>query len=254
LRWSVYIVGYIRGMGITRAWFLLIFTVAHALLFAQNDSVKITLAVTDSYTKRPMPYVSIINPKSSATVTTDGHGIWEQAIRRQDTLFLFYPGYKSGKFSLAGLAEQKEYKLNIEMTPLQVTLGHDVVIKAPKTLEQIEAERKKLGITPKELEKPNVDALVSPISAIYEALSARAKEREKLKGQIEEDERDKVFKELLNYYNERKIIDLPEDHYVDFIKFCNLPTEFLKNHSDYEIMKTITTYYKKYVRLSGLEK
>ncbi len=241
-------------MRMERALALFVLLAAPGLLFSQSDSVKITLSIIDSYTKRPMPYVSIINPKSSATVTTDGKGIWEQNIRRQDTLFIFYPGYKSGRFSLAGLAEQKEYKLNIEMTPLQVTLGHDVVIKAPKTLEQIEAERKKLGITPKELEKPNVDPLVSPISAIYEALSARAKEREKLKGQIEADERDKVFKELLNYYNERKIIDLPEDHYIDFIKFCNLPTEFLKNHTDYEIMKTITTYYKKYIRLSGLEK
>jgi hypothetical protein len=58
----------------------------------------------------------------------------------------------------------------------------------------------------------------------------------------------------LTYYNEKKITDLPEKNFDDFIKFCNLPLDYLKNHSDYEIMKTITTDYKKYIRLSGLEK
>jgi hypothetical protein len=75
-----------------------------------------------------------------------------------------------------------------------------------------------------------------------------------LKRQIAADDREKVIKELLNYYNEKKIIDLPSDNYNDFIRFANLPTDFLKNHSDYEIMKTVKTLYDKYARLSGLVK
>ena len=134
-----------------------------------------------------------------------------------------------------------------------MTTSHDLVIKAPKTLEQIEEERSHLGITPKELERDKIYPS-SAIIALYDLLSHREKEKEKLKGQIAADDRNKVFKELLNYYNDKQIIDLPADHYDDFIRFANLPTEFLKNHSDYEIMKTVKTLYEKYSRLSGLVK
>src|SRR5437773_2370940 len=83
-------------------------------------------------------------------------------------------------------------------------------------------------INPKELEKPEVDAFQSPISALYELLSARAHEREKLKQQMTDDNRRKVLRELLSYYNENGLIDLPEDHYDDFINFSNLSLNFLK--------------------------
>ena len=110
-----------------------------------------------------------------------------------------------------------------------------------------------MGITPKELDRPEM-IITSPISALYEMFSGRAKEREKLKGQMKKDERRKIFKELLNYYNENGLIDLPEKNYDAFIDFCNLPVEFLKYNSDYEITKTIVTQYNKYGRQSGLIK
>ena len=200
-----------------------------------------------------MAGVNIIDPKISATFATNGSGYAEHNINQRDTLFLFFPGYKTIQISVADSAYESEYALFVFLSPFAIGL-HDVVIKAPKTLDQIEQERKRLGITPKELERPEIQPFSSPISALYEVFSARAKEREKLKGQIQEDDRQKVFKELLTYYNEKKLIDLPESHYDDFIKFCTLPIDYLKNHSDYEIMKTVKTNYNKYIRLSGLEK
>jgi len=244
---------YIRGMRLIRPVILLLLSLSFLTSFSQPLKVKIKLSIFDGYSKRALAGVNIIDPKISETFATNSSGYAEHEIYQRDTLFIFFPGYKTIQVSVSDSVAKSEYALFIFLSPFAIGL-HDVVVKAPKTLEQIEEERKKLGITPKELERPEIQPFSSPISALYEVFSARAKEREKLKGQIQEDDRQKVFKELLTYYNEKKLIDLPEKNYDDFIKFCNLPLDYLKNHSDYEIMKTITTNYKKYIRLSGLEK
>lgn len=222
-------------------------------VFSQSDTVTIQVTILDSYTLRPLAGVSLINPKSAITLSTDGRGYVAEKIMRNDTLFLFYPGYRTAKFSVSDSAVKSEYVLRFVLEPMSIGLNQPVIIRAPKTLEQIEEERKKLGITPKELERPEV-SFTSPISALYEMLSSRAREREKLKSQIKEDDRRRVFKELLNYYNENGLIDLPEENYEEFINYCNLPLEYLKYHSDYEITKTVIDLYYKYGKLSGVVK
>ena len=231
-------------------FFLLLITVN---AFSQNDTVRIKGSIADSYTRRAVSGISIINPKSSLTVATDSKGYFETTIHRSDTLFLFLPGYRTTKFSVADSVRKSEYVLHLSIEPLSTGLSQGVVIKAPKTLEQIEADRKKIGLTPKELDRPDI-VITSPISALYEMFSGHAQEREKLKGQMKEDERRRIFKELLNYYNDNGLIDLPEKNYEEFIDFCNLPADFLKYSTDYEITKTIVAQYNKFGRQSGLIK
>jgi len=233
------------------SFFLFLLSTCQA--FSQTDTVRIKGSIADSYTKRAVPGISIINPKSSLTIATDSKGFFETIIHRTDTLFLFLPGYHTTKFSVADSVKKDNYVLHLTIEPLSTGLSQGVVIKAPKTLEQIEEDRKKIGLTPKELERPEM-MITSPISALYEMFSGRAQEREKLKGQMKEDERRRIFKELLNYYNENGLIDLPEKNYEEFIDFCNLPSDFLKYNTDYEITKTIVAQYNKFGRQSGLIK
>lgn len=218
-------------------------------LYAADDTVTIKLNITDSYSKAFLSGVSIINPQSGYTFATDGRGTATIQIPRSEQLFLFYPGYRTTRFSVADSAAKKSYTLNIAIEPMTATLNQPVIIRAPKTLEDIEAERKKLGITPRELERPEI-VFTSPISALYEILSSRAKERETLKRQMEDDDRRRIFKELLRFYNENGLTDLPEEYFDEFISYCNLPTDFLKYSTDYEITKTVIGLYKRY----GLDK
>jgi hypothetical protein len=229
--------------------FLFIINVA----FAQSDTVNISGVVFDSYTNRELSGVSVINSKSSVTIPTDSKGSFTMNIRKQDELFLFYPGYRTRKFSVRDSVLKGSYILNLALEPLSTGLSQSVIIKAPKSLEEIEEDRKRLGVTPRELERPAI-SFTSPISALYEIISGRAREREKLKEQIAEEDRRKIFRELLNYYNENQLIDLPESHYESFINYCNLPLEFLKYSTDYEITKTVITLYNKYGRETGIIK
>lgn len=232
----------------------LVLVIAVTVAHAQKDTALLKLYVYDSYTQRPLSGVSIVNPNGSLTHATDGNGFVNMKINRTDTMFLFYPGYRTAKFMITDPTIRAEYSLNISMEPLTSGLNQAVIIKAPKTLEQIEEERRKLGQTPKELDRPIIAPFTSPISALYEILSDRARQRDKLKSQIKEDDRRRIFKELLNYYNENELIDLPEKYYEEFIDFCDLPLEFLKYNSDYEITKTIIDKYKSYSRLNGIVK
>ncbi len=246
--------GYIRFMRRFRIALMMSAFFCVMVSDAQLVSATLNIKVYDSYTNKPLAGVSIIDPKSSITRGTNGRGEVSFITAKSDTLFLFYPGYRTAKFSVADSADKSEYQLKLFMEPLSTGLNQSVIIKAPKTLEDIEKERKKLGTTPKELDRPIIAPFTSPISALYEILSNRAQEREKLKKQIKEDDRRKIFKELLNYYNENGLIDLPESNYEDFIDFCNLPIDFLKYNSDYEITKTVIELYNKYGRLNGLIK
>jgi hypothetical protein len=221
--------------------------------FSQNDTVRIKGNVYDSYTGRPLGGVSIIDSRRSVTTPTDAKGYFEIVAKKEDDLFLFFPGYRTAKFSVRDSASQPLYVLRLNIEPLTATIKNPVIIKPSKTLEEIEESRKKLGITPKELERPEI-SISSPISAIYEIISGRAREREKLKQQMQEDDRRKIFVELLNFYNENQLIDLPESHYDAFINYCDLSLDFLKYSSDYEITKMVIGLYNKYGRDTGIIK
>lgn len=244
---------YISNMRLATIALSASFSFSFLIASAQTDSVLLKLTVLDSYSKRPLSAVSIINPRTGSSSTTN-NGMYEEKIDKKDVLFIFSPGYQTVKFSLADSAYRPAYILHYVLEPLSTGLKGAVVIKAPKTLEQIEKERQSLGITPKELDKPNIDPFSSPIGALWDMLSARSKEREKLKKQMVEDDRRRIFKELLRYYNENGLIDLPETYYDDFIDYCNLSLDYLKTNTDYVISRDIVALYQKYGRHNGLIK
>lgn len=225
-----------------------------ASLQANQDTVIIKGVIRDMLSGQFLNGVSILQPTQGYSNASMGKGNFEITALKRDTFFLFFPGYRTAKISMADSVLKKTYNVEIALEPLYTGLGQAVIIKAPKTLEQIEEDRKKLGQTPKELERPIIEPFSSPISALYELLSQRSREREKLKKQIIEDDRRRIFRELLDYYNENDLIDLPEEYYEDFINYCNLPLEFFKYSSDYEITKTVTDQYKRYGRLNGIIK
>ncbi len=80
---------------------LLLLLITSCVALAQYDTVTIRGNVIDSYTRKPLSGISIINPKSNEPHVTDNRGAFYFNIQKNDTLFLFYPGYKTAKFSVA---------------------------------------------------------------------------------------------------------------------------------------------------------
>jgi hypothetical protein len=214
-----------------------------------NPIVKISGTVIDIYDRNPVSGVSVIIPKAGISIPTDGMGRFTVNCNKRDTLFLFLYGYQTLRFSMADSLTKPEYHPVFEFDRLTATTSRPIIIRPKVTIDDIDKEREKLGKIPKELEQPKVP-LTSPISALYELLSDRAKERTKLRDQMQADERSRIYHELFDYYKEAGLFDLPDEYYDQFINYLNLPVDFLKHNTDYVITKTIIDRYKKF----GLEK
>lgn len=202
---------------------------------------------------RPAQGVSIISQSRGYIGSTHHDGSFSVKAEKQEQLFLFYPGFQTIAFSAVDSADAAAYHFNFNIGLLSTGSSQAVVIRPKKTLEDIEEERKKLGEIPKELEQPEM-SFTSPISALYELLSDRARERAKLRQQMVEDNRKRIFRELFRYYRERELFDLPEDYDEEFIRYLELPLDFLKYNSDYTIMQTILERYKKFALQEGIRK
>jgi hypothetical protein len=214
-----------------------------------NPTIKISGKVIDLYYHDGVSGVSIIIPKLAQSYVTDASGNFTITCNKKDTLFLFLYGYKTLRFSMADSTDKAEYHPVFEFDRLMTTTSKTVVVHPKPGLTSIDKERDNMGKVPKELQQPNVP-LTSPISALYEVLSARAKERTKLREQVLADERTRIYRELFDYYKEAGLFDLPEEYYNEFINYLNLPVDFLKKNTDYTITKTILDSYKKF----GLQK
>ena len=208
-------------------------------------TIRINGKIYDLYDKVPVSGVSVINPKSGLNYVTDAMGSFSITCGKRDTLFLFLSGYQTIRFSMADSADKDVYAPVFQFDRLNTAMSRPIIVRPKTTLSEIERERQNLGKIPKELQQPEF-SFTSPISALYEMLSGRAKERTKLREQIQDDERRRIYKELFNYYKEEKLFDLPDEYYDQFISYLNLPVDFLKYNSDYTITKTVLDAYKKF--------
>jgi hypothetical protein len=226
-----------------------LFLVSASVLAQNNPTVRISGTVIDIYNRYPVSGVSVILPKAGQSFVTDDQGHFTLNCNKRDTLFLFLYGYQTLRFSMVDSADRAEYHPVFEFDRLQATTSRPIIVHPNKTLTEIEKEREKMGQIPKELQQPDVP-ISSTISALYEVLSGRAKERSKLRDQMVADERTRIYRELFDYYKQAELFDLPDEYYNEFINYLNLPVDFLKHNSDYTITKTILDAYKKF----GMEK
>jgi len=224
-----------------------------AVFCVTKAQVTISGRITDADSKRGLGSVSIIYPKIGVTYVSATDGTFSFQGEKSDTFFLFLPGYQTIKFSLADSLPQERYALYFQMQMMYAE-SKPVIIRPKKDLNKIEEERKKLGETPRELDPPKIEPFTSPISAIYDLLSDETRQKKKLRTQIIEDNRRKLFYALFDFYRDNKVVNIPEDYYDNFIDFLNLQIEFLKYNSDYEITKTVVEQYKRSARFSGIEK
>ena len=219
----------------------------------QNPLIIIRGEIKDIDTKRNLSSASIINPKYGITEILMPDGTFSIKAKQSDTLFVFLPGYQTIRFSVSDSVAQPEYKVTLYMQGM-IVYGPTVVVKPKKGLEQIEKDRNALGEIPKEFQANKVSGFTSPLSALYELVSNEAQQKKKLREQVVEDNRRKVFYSLFDYYRDNRVMDVPEDHYDAFIDYCDLPLDFLKYSSDYQITKTLVDQYNKYSRLTGIVK
>ena len=123
-------------------------------------------------------------------------------------------------------------------------------VKPLKTVQELKEER--AAIQKREVPQvTGVNAIQSPITALYMAFSKREKTKRMIAELEYRDQQEEVVKEILRVYVHNDIIDLYDDQFDAFITFLNLNDNFLRSATDYELI----VYFKyKYEHFQSLNR
>jgi hypothetical protein len=124
-----------------------------------------------------------------------------------------------------------------------------VSVKSLKTLEELKEERARLTMASNKT-VTGLGVLASPITALYEAFSKRAKTQALINELEYEDSKAAILKELFRLYVVSDIVLMDEDEFEDFIYYMDIDENVLKNASEYQLANYIKNAFRDYRRLN----
>lgn len=205
-------------------------------IYAQSITLKAWLYEADSFSRVPFAVVSIKN-KMTAT-TSDETGYFELQCDLKDTLVAGHVGYQKRYISIKKLEDTSNGKIKIYLKRKSVELV-PVTISGKRLSEEKKEEYKR------HLERTR-PTISSPISAIYESLSRKGKERSQM---------DVIYSELLlrdqleTRLPPRKLFLITNDKSVkldDLLVLCPVSSYFVMNASDYDFFYHFTQCWDEY--------
>jgi hypothetical protein len=213
-------------------------------LFSQNrDELVFNGRVIDTFSNQNFYNLMIINKRTNLGVFGNPDGSFSLKINKLDTLILSTEGYYLIKFT-PGKTDLTKFSDTFYLKPKSKKLN-EVIISPIKSIQSIKEERERLA-KKEHKTMTGVNVLQSPITALYERFSKRAKTIEKINELKYEDEKNKILKELLSIYVLYEIIDLNQKEFDDFIIFLNINDHTLKKLDDIELVTYIKDKYSHY--------
>jgi hypothetical protein len=170
------------------------------------------------------------------------NGSFQTSLKRSDTLLIGATGYSSKRICFNDSALRDTFIVYLKLSKLKVQL-REVRIIAPRDLEEIEKDIRKLGYNKKDYEVSGIDAMQSPITFLYQQFSRTERLKQHNRERINEDRRRNLLKELLQKYVAWEIIDLDDNEFDYFIDYCNVSEEFMKNSTQYDFIEYIKKRY-----------
>jgi hypothetical protein len=175
----------------------------------------------------------VINRTTGRGIFGQPDGYFSVYVRPNDKIALSTKEYPIYEFTAKPDSNcQCQVIAYIEKLPQQV---QEVVVKPLKTLEQIKEERKNLVLR-ETRQVTGIEALQSPITALYQAFSKKEQNKRWIAEQKYKDDQRQVVKELLRLYVAYEIIEMEEDEFDDFIIFLNADPDFLKTAAEMELV------------------
>ncbi|MFD1553739.1 hypothetical protein DNU06_09880 [Putridiphycobacter roseus] len=176
-------------------------------------------------------------------------GSFSITVKKSAQIAVSVEGYKTQYFSFANRPYKAEYNLTVYLKLLSFT-AKVVDVKPLKTLAELKEERATLEkrVVP---QLSGVNAIQSPITALYMAFSKREKTKRMIAEMEYKDQQTEVVKEVLKIYVNANIIDLRDDQFESFMQYLNLNDEFLKHASDYELVVYIKYRYRQFESINA---
>ena len=208
-----------------------------------NDSlITISGKVIDTTKSLSFYDVMVINKTVGKGIFGSYNGTFSITVKKGDLIAVSTEGYKTRYFSFKDKPYQKNYEITVYLELLSIT-GKVVEVKPLKTLQELKEER--AAIQKREVPQvTGVNAIQSPITALYMAFSKREKTKRMIAELEYRDQQEEVVKEILRVYVHNDIIDLYDDQFDAFITFLNL------NATDYELIVYIKYKYEHFQSLN----
>lgn len=204
--------------------------------FSQN-LIKGTVVEPDSDT--PMPFVYVINSNTGQGQMSDANGRFSVAAGEKDSIIFSFIGYVRLK-----IPANKLYKGFKECKVVMIETAYKLnqVIVSDFKLKPYEKNYMKRVI--QNSKTTTINAMNSPISALYMQFSQKGKEQRKLAKIFEQ-----IFieEEVAKKFNPETLRKLTGDENIDFEKFRKycyyLSNEYIINHDGYDLYYRIMDCY-----------
>lgn len=216
--------------------FLIVFSFS---TFSQNI-IKGVVTEPDSIT--PMPFVYVINATTGQGQMSDGNGKFTVIADEKDSIIFSFVGYVRLKISASKL--YKGFYKESKVVMVETAYKLNQIIVSDFKLKPYEKDYMKRVIQGSKTSV--VNAMESPISALYMQFSQKGKEQRKLAKIFEE-----IFiqEEVAKKFNAEVLRKLTGDETIDFEKFRKycyyLSNDFIINHDGYELYyRVMDCYYR----------
>jgi hypothetical protein len=199
--------------------------------------------VYDKDSKLPLPRLMVINKRTGNGTFADSESKFAIAALQTDTIIFSAVGFKMKKICLSDSIERNRFYIYVSLEKLYYKLK-EVSVFAPRTLNEIDKDIANLdSIRAYNRNFHDINGLESPITYLYERFSKFARSKQKVAMWENEDLKRSILKDLFRIYIKHDIMDLSEDEFDAFIKYCNLSEGFIKNASQFELVMAIKGKY-----------
>ncbi|MFM8917272.1 MAG: hypothetical protein ACKOGP_05970 [Bacteroidota bacterium] len=212
--------------------------------FGQTE-VRITGFVTDNSGQTVVPNLMVVNKRTQQGQFSGMDGRFVMSVRNTDTIIVAATGFYTIKIAVADSISTGVNDFKIRLNRLQVNLK-EVEIFTNRDMEAIEKDIQTLGYDEREYLLDGVDAISSPITAVYMAFSRREQSKRLVAEMRNNDRRRALLKELFRKYVDYDIIQLNNDEFDRFIDFCRVSDEFLKGSTQYDFIMYVKKRFEVY--------
>lgn len=210
--------------------------------FSQQH-VKVSGRISDVIDKRiNIPGCIVVNMRTQQGILANEDGTFTVDILKTDTLAFRTIGYQMRFVSIKDSVTNETFYLDVKLKRLSYQLD-EVTIIPHRTLDSISKDISKLGYDPGQFRLEGIDAIQSPITALYEAFSRKERSKREVAFMMNEDQRRKLMKELLAYYVNAGYLPIRDRDMDSFIDFCAISEAQLKTLTQYEMAVYIRKKY-----------
>jgi hypothetical protein len=200
--------------------------------------------ITDLATGQPMYLVSVINSRTQLATTSDASGFYNIPAETGDEIRFSFVGYRT-LYKLKPTAVLIA-NINVLMEQAETELKEVVLHSGKYTRYQLDSiERVTTYKLP--LQRTPPSALVSPVSAIAELFSQKAKRTYQFQKDFWKGETEKFIDTRYTHELVTKLTGLTEDSMAHFMNAYPMPYDFARTATDLEIKMWVREHYKQWM-------